>query len=134
MKKRHFLSFVILALPLASCFAQKAWKIDGTTVDVPKTTTIYFNKAIDGDLVPLDSAKAANGKFSFNGTTDKPEVRYLSFRVGGKTHWAEMFVEEGNIKATLTMKDNSVRGTVNNDIYQDLKDRPPQGQGERHQQ
>lgn len=123
MKKRVFLSFVILALPLANCLAQKAWKIDGTTTDVPKATTIYFNKAVDGDLVPLDSAKAVNGKFAFAGTTTAPEVRYLSFRIGGKTHWAEMFVEEGTIKATLTMKDNTVRGTVNNDIYQDLKDK-----------
>lgn len=123
MKKRHFLSLVFFALPLANCLAQKAWKIDGSTTDVPKTTTIYFNKAVDGDLVPLDSAKAVNGKFSFSGTTDASEVRYLSFRIGNKTHWAEMFVEGGNIKATLTMKNNTVRGTVNNDIYQDIKDK-----------
>lgn len=123
MKKRHLLSFIIMVLPLASCLAQKTWKIEVTTIDVPKTTTIYFNKAVDGDLVPLDSAKAVNNKFSFTGTTDKPEVRYLSFRIDGKTHWAEFFVEEGAIKATLTMKNNTVRGTVNNDIYQDIKDK-----------
>lgn len=123
MKKRLFLSFVVMAFPLASCLAQKTWKIDGTTVDLPKSTTIYFNKAVDGDLVPLDSTKAVNNRFSFTGTTSAPEVRYLSFRAGGKTHWAEMFVEEGNIKATMSMKGNSVRGTVNNDIYQDIKDK-----------
>ncbi len=123
MKKRHLLSLVIMALPLANCLAQKSWTIDGTTVDIPKATTIYFNKAVDGDMVPLDSTKAVNNKFSFTGTTDKPEVRYLSFRIGGKTHWADMFVEEGTINATLTMKNHSVRGTMNNDIYQDIKDK-----------
>ncbi len=123
MKKRHLLTLIIMALPLANCLAQKSWTIDGTTVDIPKTTTIYFNKAVDGDLVPLDSAKAVNNKFSFTGTTDKPEVRYLSFRIGGKTHWAEMFVEEGTIKAVMTMKGSTVRGTENNDIYQDIKDK-----------
>lgn len=123
MKKRHLLSFIIMVLPLASCLAQKTWKIEGTATDIPKATTIYFNKAVDGDLVPLDSAKAVNNKFSFTGTTDKPEVRYLSFRIDGKTHWAEFFVEEGTIKATLTMSGSSVRGTMNNDIYQDIKDK-----------
>ncbi len=123
MKKRHILSFVMMVLPLASCLAQKAWKIEGNTTDIPKATTIYLNKAVDGDLVPLDSAKATDNNFSFTGTTDMPEVRYLSFRIDGKTRWAEFFVEEGTIKATLRMDGSTVRGTLNNDIYQDIKDK-----------
>ncbi len=122
MEKRRILCLFVMTLPLVGCFAQKAWKIEGITTDVPKSATIYFNKAVDGDLFPLDSTKAVNNSFAFSGTTERPEVRYLSFKIDGKTHWAEMFVEEGTIKAVLSMKDNNVRGTRNNDIYQDIKD------------
>lgn len=122
MKKRDFICLFVLALSFANSYAQKAWKIEGTTTDVPQSTTIYFNKAVDGDLFPLDSTKAVNNHFTFNGVTERPEVRYLSFKISGKTHWAELFVEEGTIKAVMSMKENTVRGTLNNDIYQDMKD------------
>ena len=122
MKKRKLICLFVLALSFANSYAQKAWKIEGTTTDVPQSTTIYFNKAVDGDLFPLDSTKAVNNHFTFSGVTERPEVRYLSFKISGKTHWAEMFVEEGTIKAVMSMKENTVRGTLNNDIYQDMKD------------
>lgn len=122
MKKKNIISLIVMTLPFLSCFAQTAWKIEGVTNDIPSLTTIYFNKAVNGDLFPIDSTKIVNGRFSFSGTTERPEVRYLSFKINGKTHWAEMFVEKGTINATFSLTNNSVRGTCNNDIYQDIKD------------
>lgn len=84
MKKRNFICLFVLALSFANSYAQKAWKIEGTTTDVPQSTTIYFNKAVDGDLFPLDSTKAVNNHFTFSGVTERPEVRYLSFKISGK--------------------------------------------------
>lgn len=123
MNKKLIISIVAMALPMASTFAQKSWQIEGSTADIPANTMIYFSEAIDGQLAHLDSVKLENDAFRFAGTTEKPEARYLNFRLGGRLHWAEMFVEEGTIKAHLTSKANSVRGTQNNDIYQDLKDK-----------
>ena len=123
MKNRYFLSLVVMALPLASVCAQDAWQIDGKTAGIQQNTLIYFNEAVDGELSPIDSVKLTSDKFQFSGTTERPEVRYLSYTVGGKLHWAEMFVEKGKINATLSPTSSSVRGTVNNDIYQNLQDK-----------
>lgn len=123
MKKSFILSIMAVAMTTTVCMAQKAWRITGTATGLPTATTIYFNKAVDGDLSPIDSMKLDDNTFRFSGTTERPEVRYLSFTLAGKTHWAEMFVEEGNIKAELSADNSTVRGTTNNNIYQDLKDK-----------
>lgn len=123
MKNRLILSIMAMALPLASAFAQKSWQIVGTTADIPANTMIYFSEAVNGQLSHIDSVKVQNGAFQFAGTTANPEVRYLNYRLDGRLHWAEMFVEEGTIKAHLTPTANSVRGTQDNDIYQNLQDK-----------
>ncbi len=123
MTNKLLISIVAMTMPLASAFAQKSWQIEGSATGIPANTTIYFSEAIDGQLAHLDSMKLENDAFRFAGTTEKPEVRYLNYRLGGRLHWAEMFVEEGTIKAHLNPKANSVRGTKNNDIYQDLQDK-----------
>ncbi len=123
MNNKLILSVVAMTLPLASVFAQKAWQIEGTTADIPTNTTIYFSEAVNGQLSHIDSTKVENDKFKFSGTTATPEVRYLNFRLNGRLHWAEMFVEEGTVKARLTPTITSVRGTQDNDIYQDLQDK-----------
>lgn len=122
MKKKLLVCLFATIAPLVGAFAQKTWKIVGTTRDIPQSTTIYFNRAVDGDLSAIDSVKLKNGHFEFKGTTAQPEVRYISFTLGKKVHWAEMFVEEGTINATLSPEGSTVRGTQNNDIYQDIKD------------
>jgi thiol-disulfide isomerase/thioredoxin len=124
MKNKLFLSFVLLMLPLAACVAQqKKWHIAGKTAGIPKNTIIYFNEAVDGELAATDSMQLTGDTFEFSGTTVRPEVRYLSYKVGHRLHWAEMFVEEGTINVVLSPKSTSVRGTQNNDIYQDLQDK-----------
>lgn len=123
MNKKLLLSIVAMAMPLAAAFAQKAWQIDGSAADIPANTTIYLSEAVNGQLAHLDSVKLQNNAFRFSGTTQNPEVRYLNYRLNGRLHWAEMFVEEGSIKAHLAPSANSVRGTKNNDIYQDLQDK-----------
>lgn len=116
------LCLLLAMLPSVGCVAQQSYTIEGTAQGIPASTTVYFSRAVDGDLSPIDSVKLHDGKFAFSGTTDAPEVRYLNYKLNGKMKWAEFFVEEGSISALLSPDGNIVRGTRNNDIYQNIKD------------
>ena len=68
MKKSFILSIMAVTMTTTVCMAQKAWRITGTATGLPTATTIYFNKAVDGDLSPIDSMKLDDTTFRFSGT------------------------------------------------------------------
>ena len=59
---------------------------------------VVLTRVIDGDLKPVDSVKAVDGKFTFTGTIDTPEMYYLDFKENKTFH--RFFVEPGTITIT----------------------------------
>lgn len=96
---------------------QDAYSINADLSDC-NYTKAYLGKFEDGKMNIIDSSDIANGHFSFNGTIDLPEVRYISFN-SDKTI-IPLFVENSSItiKGSATLIDSvTVNGSVSNDEY-----------------
>jgi len=124
MKNATF-AIVVAALSVATTgSAQNDFTIQGRVDGMADGTMIYLNKAVDGELSPLDSVKLKNGSFTFKGKTeDDVPVRYVSYKLPKYEKWTDFFLESGTITMSLSKDKDSVIGTQYNNLYQDIKDR-----------
>lgn len=122
MKKIIATTVVLMLCGATTLCAQGAFTIKGSTEGIADGTMIYFNKAVRGELERIDSVRLENGCFAFSGTTEsEPVVRYISYKHDKGSSWVDFFLEEGTINMLLSQNGNSVTGTTNNDIYQDIR-------------
>ena len=118
MKK--FLILILLTLP-GLCFSQTKYTIKGNIKGL-KTGTKLFLITLKNETENVDSAVVKNGKFSFNGTSDRPHLSYIfNGFYPGSSHqpgpdYKRIFVEEGPIKLSgkKNIKYSVVSGTDNN--------------------
>ena len=78
----------------------------------------YLSQYKDGEMVKLDSSVITEGKFSFTGKMDLPEVRYINFNEGKEM--IPLFVEnsEITIDGSANLLDSvSVNGSATNTEY-----------------
>ncbi len=121
MKK--IISLIALMALIVSCGGTKSYKIDGT-VSVDNMTdgdTISLGYSVDGAVyTPESYAVIKDGKFEFTGNVENSKLYYL---VNHKTEepLVMLFLEGGNIKATIDNEKNEVVGTNSNDIYTELQ-------------
>jgi len=122
------ISFIILAtLILASCEkpVKNAFTINGT-VDSVFNGLVLLQKRVDNPLVTIDSVRLDNGKFTFKGAVDYPEVYYLT--IPGTKSSVPFFIEPSEITVNIMTKDinkSKITGSKNQaeyDSYLDMLD------------
>lgn len=126
MKK--YLFPVLLLLPVFS-FAQTNYTIKGKAKGL-KDGTHLFLVYIKDNAENIDSTTVLDGKFSFEGTSDKPHLSYIfNGFYPGSSHkpgpdYKRIFIEEGPISITSDhmLKYSVVSGTKNNNEMQVFAD------------
>ncbi|MBE0638325.1 MAG: AhpC/TSA family protein [Bacteroidales bacterium] len=79
---------------------------------------VILAKAVDNDLSPLDSLMVKEGKFSFKGTIDIPEMYYLHFKTDEQ--YLGFFVEPGELNITGTLQEAKYEGLPTQALYDRL--------------
>ncbi|TXB67315.1 AhpC/TSA family protein [Vicingus serpentipes] len=101
---------------------EAAFTINATLTDA-NFKMAYLSEYKDGEMMKLDSSAITEGKFSFNGKMEMPEVRYINFNEGKEM--IPLFVEnsEITINGSATLMDSvSVKGSVANTAYRSFMD------------
>lgn len=122
MKKLAYIIAVLSTFAFAACNNAPNYKINGNVEGIADGDTVYLQQLDNGNLIKLDSAIVVNGKFIFTGRQDTAVARYITYVKDDKRFFEELFVESGNIAITLG-KESKASGTVNNNIYQEFKDK-----------
>jgi peroxiredoxin len=118
MNKRYLVFFLALAI-LTSCEkpVKNAFTVSGT-VDTSFNGMIYLQKRVDAPLVTLDSARFTDGKFTFKGVIDYPEVYYLTIPAVKAS--VPFFIEPSLITVNIMTKDinkSKITGSKNQAAY-----------------
>lgn len=101
---------------------QSGYTINGT-IAAYDSGYVYLQKVNDGELTSVDSMICAEGKFTFKGSVDFPEMYYLTF--GDRRHMAGIFLENSDIliNAQLdSLDDIKITGSKAQDEYKQYKD------------
>lgn len=119
------ISFILLAtIILASCEkpVKNAFTINGT-VDTVFNGMVYLQKRVENPMVTIDSARLADGKFSFKGSVDYPEVYYLTIHSTKSS--VPFFIEPAEITVNIMTKDinkSKITGSKNQAAYDSYLD------------
>ena len=121
--KKIFSLIALMAL-IVSCGGTKPYKIDGTisAEGFVDGDTISLGYSVDGaSYTPESYAVIKDGKFEFAGNVENSKLYYL---VNHKTEepLAMLFLESGNLTATIDNERNAIKGTNSNDIYTELQE------------
>lgn len=116
-----FVSTIILSLilSLAACKGKKEnqYSIDGSIKGID-TGWILLKKRDEGKWVTKDSTQIKEGEFSFTGTTEMPEMHYLTIK--DKDGYLPFFLENADIKIKAfadSLDKSEITGSPSHDIY-----------------
>lgn len=110
---------VVLAMfILASCSTSSdSYKIEGTVKNATEGW-IYLKKVVENDLVSIDSTELKEGKFTFEGKQESPEMVYIA--LAEKRQPFMLFLENAQIELSLnydSIKGSEVKGSKIHDLY-----------------
>ncbi|MDG1761428.1 MAG: TlpA disulfide reductase family protein [Flavobacteriaceae bacterium] len=112
--KKYFVYFLLITV-FTQCSQSTAYKVDGT-VDMDDASQIFLIKVgEDSRPQPLDTLEVMDGKFSFSGEIDIPEMHYLFF--DGQRGNLPFVLESGNITISAykdSLRSSKVSGTASN--------------------
>jgi len=120
MKKILFLSAI--AVLFAACQNKSEYTVHGNIADESfEGQQVYFQKWTDSTMVLVDSTNIIDGKFTIEGETDSPVLRFLS--VGGKESNVRTMImlEPGKIDVTYDSVFHITGSTINN-AYSDFNE------------
>ena len=116
---RNLFAILVIALAVFSCQpAKNEFLIKGTFAGV-ETGKVYLQKLVDGRPQSIDTADISDGKFTFKGKMEIPDIRFL--RLNEQDYFAQLFIDNSNI--TISAKKDSLRntkitGSPTQDIFQ----------------
>ncbi|MCW3789188.1 TlpA disulfide reductase family protein [Plebeiibacterium sediminum] len=114
---KQLLLVALLAISFVAC-QQKQYTIEGTIEGVEDGQAV-LSKIENGRPVSIDTTQIVQGKFTFTGSEEVPQV-YLVFIDDMKTP-IMLFGENGNINITVADKDKiadaEVTGSTTNDVF-----------------
>ena len=106
------------ALILISC---NEIKVEGTATGVANGTNVFLvTSDSTGTPKPKDTVKVTDGKFEFEGKSEKPEIAYIAFEKTPNGN-VGFILEDGTIRINFDTKNpekNAISGTKNNELYQ----------------
>lgn len=116
---RNVIAIFVFALMVFSCqMAKDEFSIKGSIEGV-ETGKIYLQKLVEGQPQSIDTADVVDGKFTFKGKIETPDLRLL--RLNEEEYLAPFFLDNSSI--TVTAKKDSLRistykGSPTQDIFQ----------------
>ena len=122
MKKLLFL--VATAAMFAACNnSQNGYVINGTIEGAADGDSIYIMNLNSQNPVATAAAVINGGKFTFKGVQDVPTNTYIAYKIQDPQarKYANFFLENGTMTAFLGEDDNYVKGTPNNDAFEQYK-------------
>ena len=121
MKKMLFL--VAAAAMFAACSNPQGYVINGTIEGAADGDSIYIMNLNSANPVATNAAVINGGKFTFKGVQDKAENTYIAYKITDPQvrKYANFFLENGTMTAFLGEDDNYVKGTPNNDAFEQYK-------------
>jgi len=104
---RNVIVIFVFALMVFSCqMAKDEFSIKGSIEGV-ETGKIYLQKLVDGQPQSIDTADVVDGKFTFKGKMEMPDLRIL--RLNEQDYFAQFFLDNASI--TIKAKKDSLRNT-----------------------
>lgn len=119
--KKTTLAFVT-ALALTACNNQGNYTINGHIDGAADGDSVFLQIPNGRQLLKVDGAVVKNGKFTFKGKQDSIVMHYLTCEMESDAVYADFFLENGTINATLSAESPKITGTPSNDMYQVFKD------------
>lgn len=117
MKK--LILIVFTAVILGACGNTNQFTLNGEIVPATDGTIILYGFE-KGNPVPIDSSAVVEGKFSFKGEVEVPELNLL--RIEKEDNYcAQLFIEGGKINITIysdSLEANTITGSKTQDIFQ----------------
>ena len=117
MMKKLILTLLVSIL-LYSCSSKKnQFTISGTIAGSDSVMIFLQTRGIDG-WEKLDSTKIMNGKFTFNGSIDMPEMRYLTLKENEVS--VPFFLENAEVNVVIypdSVDKSRILGSPTNEIY-----------------
>jgi peroxiredoxin len=112
---KNLLIITVLVAIIASCSpTDNSFRLSGK-IDDAAPGFVIFSKAVDNQLIPIDSVKTDNGEFIFSGFIEIPEIYYLKFAEDNITQ--RIFIEPGNIVVSGKLEEPLVTGSSTHLIY-----------------
>jgi peroxiredoxin len=103
---KNLLVIFVFALAVYSCHSKDEFTIKGTITGIDKGN-VYLQKIVKGQPKTIDSTAISNGKFSFKGKMEMPDVRLL--RLNAHEYFGQFFLDNANL--TITAYKDSLRAT-----------------------
>lgn len=116
---KNLLTVLFLTIIFLSCQTTKdEFSIKGTIAGV-ETGKVYLQKVVDGRPQSIDTAEVLDGKFSFTGKMETPDIRVL--RLNEQDYIAQLFLD--NSKVSIAAKKDSMQaakitGSPSHDLFQ----------------
>ena len=104
---RNVIAIFVFALMVFSCqMAKDEFSIKGSIEGV-ETGKVYLQKLVEGQPQSIDTADVVDGKFTFKGKIEMPDLRLL--RLNEQDYFAQFFLDNASI--TIKAKKDSLRNT-----------------------
>jgi thiol-disulfide isomerase/thioredoxin len=124
MKRILMLLTVITVLISCNRAGENEYIISGTVKGIADGKTVILEKQDGmGQVVPLDTVKVKDGKFTMTGSAKEPEIMLLQVEaIQGKVPFV---LENGDIKIIVdkdSLQKSKFSGTFNNDVFSKFND------------
>ncbi len=123
MRKLIYFS-IMTGLILMSCQNSKNFTINGTVAnEAYEGTNVYLQKMTDETMVVTDTSVVKNGEFSFSGSAEVSELRFVTLdeSIGAEQEVrVPLLIEPGKLKVSFDSV-ITVGGTKVNDDYNNLR-------------
>jgi peroxiredoxin len=120
---RNLSLLVLLLLFIAACQSNSTkYQVSGTIAGLD-SGIVYLVKAEKGQAVSVDTTNFTEGKFSFEGSIEIPELHYL--RLNERDYFAQFFLENKKIKVESykdSLRSTKVTGSPTTDIFNEFLD------------
>lgn len=115
---RNLFLILIAAMVAFSCSKPKNEFEISVNLEGVSEGWVILAQVVDNDLSPLDSLMVKEGKFTFKGTIEVPEMYYLNFKADQQ--YLGFFIEPGKLTITGTLQDAKYEGLPTQVIYDQL--------------
>lgn len=116
---RNVIAILVLALAVFSCqTAKDEYSIKGSIAGV-ETGKIYLQKLVDGQPQSVDTTDVVDGKFSFKGKMEMPDIRFL--RLNEQDYFAQFFLDNASITVKAnkdSLRNTKITGSPSQDVFQ----------------
>lgn len=115
---KSLFSIILLVLVMAACQSNSTkYKVSGSIAGLD-SGVVYLVKVQAGQPLVVDTAKVADGAFSFEGKAGMPELCYL--RINERDYFAPFFLENADIHVESykdSLRATKVSGSETTDIF-----------------